>query len=319
MPASTHQPSAQVATLGPTDTAKTVRSRVGDFRCLHRLRVRWAEVDMQKIVFNGHYLMYFDTAVAEYWRALALPYEHAMRQLEGDLFVRKASLDFHASARMDDLLDIGMRCVRVGTSSIVFEGGLFRAGTLLVACELVYVFADAATQRPRRVPDVLRELLGGFESGEPVFQLITGSWTELGERAGALRRQVFIEEQGIDPALEWDECDAVALHAVAQNRLGQVIAAGRLLPAVDGRARIGRMAVDRGLRGGGGGSFGAAVLRELEAAAHARGDAEIALHAQRSAERFYARAGYVPVGAEFEEAGIAHIEMRKRLAPAAPA
>ena len=49
-----------------------------DFRFFHRLRVRWAEVDMQKIVFNAHYLMYFDTAVADYWRALALPYEEAM-------------------------------------------------------------------------------------------------------------------------------------------------------------------------------------------------------------------------------------------------
>jgi hypothetical protein len=47
---------------------------VPDFRYFDRLRVRWAEVDMQKIVFNGHYLMYFDTAVAGYWRALALPY-----------------------------------------------------------------------------------------------------------------------------------------------------------------------------------------------------------------------------------------------------
>ena len=44
-----------------------------DFRFFHRLRVRWAEVDMQKIVFNAHYLMYFDTAVADYWRALAMP------------------------------------------------------------------------------------------------------------------------------------------------------------------------------------------------------------------------------------------------------
>jgi hypothetical protein len=49
-----------------------------DFRFFHRLRVRWAEVDMQKIVFNAHYLMYFDTAIADYWRALALPYEEAM-------------------------------------------------------------------------------------------------------------------------------------------------------------------------------------------------------------------------------------------------
>ena len=52
-----------------------------DFRCVHRLRVRWAEVDMQKIVFNAHYLMYFDTAIADYWRALALPYQEAMDRL----------------------------------------------------------------------------------------------------------------------------------------------------------------------------------------------------------------------------------------------
>ena len=46
--------------------------RKSDFRFFHRLRVRWAEVDMQKIVFNAHYLMYVDTAVADYWRALAM-------------------------------------------------------------------------------------------------------------------------------------------------------------------------------------------------------------------------------------------------------
>jgi hypothetical protein len=62
-----------------------------DFRFFHRLRVRWAEVDMQKIVFNAHYLMYFDTAIADYWRAIGLPYEAAMEQLEGDLYVKKAT------------------------------------------------------------------------------------------------------------------------------------------------------------------------------------------------------------------------------------
>ena len=45
-----------------------------DFVCAPQLRVRWAEVDMQKIVFNGHYLTYIDTAIAEYWRAIGLPY-----------------------------------------------------------------------------------------------------------------------------------------------------------------------------------------------------------------------------------------------------
>ncbi|MEO8924742.1 MAG: 4-hydroxybenzoyl-CoA thioesterase, partial [Caldimonas sp.] len=65
-----------------------------DFRFFERLRVRWAEIDAQKIVFNGHYLMYFDTAVAGYWRALALPYAESMHALGGDLFVRKAEVDY---------------------------------------------------------------------------------------------------------------------------------------------------------------------------------------------------------------------------------
>ena len=123
-----------------------------DFRFFHRLRVRWAEVDMQKIVFNAHYLMYFDTAVADYWRELALPYEESMHALQGDLYVRKATVDFHASGRVDDVLDVAMRCARIGNSSILFEGALFRGEQFLVGCDLVYVFADPATQTSRPVP-----------------------------------------------------------------------------------------------------------------------------------------------------------------------
>jgi YbgC/YbaW family acyl-CoA thioester hydrolase len=281
-----------------------------DFRFFHRLRVRWAEVDMQKIVFNAHYLMYFDTAISDYWRALALPYEEAMQSLGGDLYVRKATIDFRGSARMDDMIDVGMRCVRVGTSSMVFEGGLFRQDQFLVGCELIYVFADPATQTSKPVPQVLRDVLTGYEAGEPMRTVETGAWVALGESAGALRRAVFIEEQNIPESLEWDEHDAVVLHAVARNRLGQVIATGRLLHAQDGLSHIGRMAVHRNLRSGG---HGAAVVRVLEEAAQVRGDREVALNAQRSAERFYARLGYAVHGEPFEEAGIPHIEMRRVL------
>src|ERR1700753_1089866 len=97
-------------------------------RFFHRLRVRWAEVDMQKIVFNAHYLMYFDTAIADYWRAVAVVYEGG------------------EPSGVDDLLDVWMKQVRVGNSSILFVGGLFRGDELLVSCELVYVYADPATQ-----------------------------------------------------------------------------------------------------------------------------------------------------------------------------
>ena len=68
-----------------------------------------------------------------------------MHQLGGDLYVKKATVEFHASALMDDRLDVCLRCGRIGTSSMVFTGAIFRGDELLITCELVYVFADPAT------------------------------------------------------------------------------------------------------------------------------------------------------------------------------
>jgi YbgC/YbaW family acyl-CoA thioester hydrolase len=281
-----------------------------DFRFSHKLRVRWAEVDMQKIVFNAHYLMYFDTAVTDYWRALAMPYVEGMHQLQGDLYVKKATVEFHGSARMDDRLDIALKCARIGTSSLLFQGAIFRAEALLITCELVYVFADPATQTSRPVPPLLREMLLGYEAGEPVLQVKTGSWAELGADARRIRTAVFVQEQRIPAELEWDEADADAIHAVAYNRLGQAVATGRLLPASGGIAKIGRMAVHQALRGGG---LGEQVLRALAAQAQQRGDRAIELHAQRTARAFYARLGFAPQGEPYEEAGIPHITMTSAL------
>jgi YbgC/YbaW family acyl-CoA thioester hydrolase len=284
-----------------------------DFRFFHRLRVRWVEVDMQKIVFNAHYLMYFDTAVADYWRALAMPYEEAMLLLGGDLYVKKATVEFHASARMDDRLDVALKCNRIGTSSMQFLGAIFRDNELLITCELVYVFANPATQTSKPVPAPLREVLLGYEAGEAVLQVKTGSWSELGEAAARIRTEVFVEEQRVPMDMEWDETDQVALHAVAFNRLGQAIATGRLLPSEGDVARIGRVAVNRVLRGTG---VGRELMQHLMQAAGARGDRVVALHAQRSAEAFYLGLGFQTQGEEFEEVGIPHIEMARSLAPA---
>ncbi len=281
-----------------------------DFRFFHRLRVRWAEVDMQRIVFNAHYLMYFDTAISDYWRALALPYTDAMEQLEGDLYVVKATIEFHASAELDDQIDVALRCTRIGSSSITFTGAIFRGDRHLISSEIVYVFADPATQSSRPVPQILRDTLMGYEAGEPMTDMALGSWDDLRAGAGALRSQVFIEEQGIDPAIELDALDATAVHALLRNRLGQPVATGRLLTHAPGVGRIGRMAVHRVLRGG---RYGQQVLEALSNAARARGDHEVLLHAQRSAEGFYRRLGFQPHGEPFEEAGIAHIEMVKAL------
>lgn len=281
-----------------------------DFRFFYPLRVRWAEVDMQKIVFNAHYLMYFDTAIAEYWRALALPYEEAMHQMGGDLYVKKASLQYEGSARFDDQLNIGLKCVRIGRSSIEFAGAVFRADTLLVKGELIYVFADPLTQVSQPAPDVLRELLTGYEAGQESYTVRHGTWAELGAGATQLRVEVFVHEQGVPIELECDAADSDAIHAVARNHLGQVLATGRLLRYAPGIGKIGRMAVKRVMRGSG---LGRVMLDTLSSAAARRGDQEIVLHAQRSAEGFYQRAGFVCRGEPFEEAGIPHIEMFRSL------
>lgn len=80
-----------------------------DFTFMHTLRVRWAEVDAQGIVFNGHYLTYFDVGITEYWRAAGLRYPDAFATADTDLFLVKATLEYRAPARFDDLLDIAVR------------------------------------------------------------------------------------------------------------------------------------------------------------------------------------------------------------------
>ena len=277
-----------------------------DFRFIHRLRVRWAEVDMQKIVFNPHYAMYLDTAMAEYWRALALPYESAMHQLGGDVFLKKMELDYHASARYDDVLEVGLRCQRLGNSSMVFEGAVLREHRPLVTAHLVYVYADAATQRPQPVPAPLRAIMEGFDAGQAMTECVVGSWDTVAAQASAVREAVFVQEQGIGAHMVWDGADAQAVHALVRNRLGQPLGTGRLVSQAPGVGRIGRMAVHRALRGS---QVGREVLDALVQASRDRGDHEVMLMAQASAVGFYLRCGFAPRGTPFEEAGIAHQEM----------
>jgi YbgC/YbaW family acyl-CoA thioester hydrolase len=287
-----------------------VKLRRQDFRYAERLRVRWAEVDMQKVVFNGHYLMYLDTAVAGWWRAMALPYEATLRHFDGDLFVRKATLEYHASAVFDERLDIGVRCDRIGNSSLTLHGGVFRNDTLLVGGELVYVFTEAKAQVPKIVPKALRELLEGYEAGESMLTLRTGEWSELAEGISPIREEVFVKEQGIAAALVWDDADATAHHALVCNRIGMPLAAGRLTATAPGVGKIERMAASAVLRGSG---AGRAVLEALVAAACARGDREVILHAQTSAADFYIRQGFRTRGAVFHEVGIEHVAMTRAL------
>ena len=281
-----------------------------DFQFFERLRVRWAEVDMQKIVFNGHYLMYIDTAVAAYWRALAVPYHEAMALLQGDLFVRKATLEYVGSARYDEVCDVGVRCEHIGNSSLRFVAAVFRGRTLLVHGELVYVFADPVAQTSRSVPAVLRDTMLGFERGEPVIQVSLGPWSELGEAARALRQAVLVDEMKAPAAVVADDDDVRAVTAVAFNRLAMPVATARLLPRGGGLMQLGRMAVVPALRGSG---FGRLVLDALMQSAREQSASRVVLHAHSGAVAFYAAAGFVATGVGIDDGSERLVEMQLRL------
>jgi YbgC/YbaW family acyl-CoA thioester hydrolase len=140
-----------------------------DFACAHRLRVRWAEVDMQKIVFNGHYLTYIDTAIAEYWRAIGLPYpEGYVERYGSDMFLRKATVEYLGSAHYDDYLEVLCRTAKLGRSSMTFLFEIRRgADDLLIAAELVYVNADPRSKKAVPLPEDLRQRVLGYEKLAP--------------------------------------------------------------------------------------------------------------------------------------------------------
>lgn len=140
-----------------------------DYSCTHTLRVRWAEVDMQKIVFNGHYLTYIDTAIADYWRAIGLPYPDGyVERYASDMFLRKATVEYLGSARYDDELEVLCRVAKLGRSSMTFVFEIWRKATdLLISAELVYVNADPRSKQAVPLPDDLRRRVLGFEKKAP--------------------------------------------------------------------------------------------------------------------------------------------------------
>ncbi len=277
----------------------------GNFRLLHRLRVRWAEVDMQSIVFNAHYLAYLDVAITEYWRAAALPFAQTMTHLNGDMVVRKASIDFLRSARMDDWLHIGLRHAKTGRSSLVFEGAIFRGNELLATGELLYVFTTPRAQASQAVPTALVDVLQAFEGGLPMTSLQSGSWAALQAHAMPLRQQVLGQELGLPSPLLSDAADDHAFHAVITNRLGLAVAAGRVA-CLGTVAQVGRMAVCHALRHQG---LGQRVMQALLAHARTLQCTQAKLDAVHGTEHFYQARGFVPCGSVFEEAGIAHQTM----------
>lgn len=131
-------------------------------------------------------------------------------------------------------------------------------------------------------------------------------WDMAQNDAMAIRYEVFVHEQGVPMELERDENDAISMHAVAYALDGSPLGTGRLLP----EGHIGRMAVSREAREQG---VGGKILEALVEQAQIAGHTHAILSAQCHAQHFYSAHGFVAEGEIFDDAGIDHIQMVRKL------
>jgi acyl-CoA thioester hydrolase len=144
-----------------------------DFRFIHRMRVRWSEVDPQGVVFNARYLDYGDIGVTEYWRAVGMRFDVADMQFH----VAHAAVDFRKPIYPDELIDLHCRTEKIGTTSMTVLIEIHGAGAddLRAAIREVQVHVDLATHTPKPVPDAVRNRFLDFDNRtDPV---LTGAIT----------------------------------------------------------------------------------------------------------------------------------------------
>lgn len=136
-----------------------------EFKFCHKLRVRFAETDMQGIVFNGNYLTYYDVAWTEYFREMGYDYKSLIEETGVDTVLAKTTLEFKAPSRFDEILEIYVRVSRVGNTSLTFDFEIWveNEERLVNRASSLYVCIDPKTLRPVPVPDNLRAAINRFE------------------------------------------------------------------------------------------------------------------------------------------------------------
>jgi acyl-CoA thioester hydrolase len=128
-------------------------------------RVRYSEIDGQGVVFNAHYLTYFDTSITEYFRALGYDQYADSRKTGIDFHVVKSLIEYKAPVLFDWEIEVGVRVARIGNSSLTFELAIFRNGgtDALVTGEIVWVYTDQKSHRPVPIPKSIRDSIATRE------------------------------------------------------------------------------------------------------------------------------------------------------------
>ena len=131
----------------------------------HRLRVRYSEIDGQGIVFNAHYLTYFDVALTEFMRERDFDFVALVRDEQLDFHLVKSLVEYKQPIKLDQLIDIGVRPARIGTSSVTWHLGIFPADDAgcLATGEIVWVCSKIGEHKSHPLPAVFRRALEAVE------------------------------------------------------------------------------------------------------------------------------------------------------------
>ena len=144
-----------------------------DFAVRHDIRVRYNEIDGQGIVFNGNYLIYADIGVTELFRALGegLPGPF-FAQYGTDIVMVNAEIDYHASARLDEMIVVASRVARFGRTSFVIHVALFRddgtgARERLTDMALTYAHVEQDLAKAVPLPAIFIADVRSFQADPP--------------------------------------------------------------------------------------------------------------------------------------------------------
>lgn len=141
-----------------------IRLVKSDFKFHHDIRVRFADTDLQAIVFNSNYLTYYDVAWTEYFRAVGFEWKDLLA-LGVDTVLARTTMEFKSPARFDEILEVHTRVSKIGTTSLTFEFAIYPQGEdrLIGSANSLYVCVDPKTLKSTPVPDLLRQRIGEFE------------------------------------------------------------------------------------------------------------------------------------------------------------
>ena len=130
----------------------------------YSFRIRYSEVDAQKIVYNSHYLTFLDVAIFEFFDAIGFDQEKYIKETNNEFHTVKATVEYKSPATLGDRIEVLTKMKNIGNSSMTFEQEIYllNSNNLIATGEIIWVNTNQDEKKPVSVPENLRKLLEDY-------------------------------------------------------------------------------------------------------------------------------------------------------------